>query len=83
MAVPEELFRTTTVSGAEVVIYNIFGGGERPIHGAYLSNREDKVWIPCSWRRDGRVNDGVRASLDLVLPSILESNVSTTKVPTE
>lgn len=40
----------TTASGLPVLIYNINGGGNYPIHGAFF---KDGTWIPLSWTASG------------------------------
>lgn len=56
---------TVTVLGKEVLIYNIYGGGDYPVHGAYFSGGEAWEWIPAAWTLDGKKHKGVRSDLDL------------------
>lgn len=57
---------TITITGTQVLIYNIYGGGEYPVHGAYLAeDKEEQEWIPAAWTLDGKKHKGVASDLDL------------------
>lgn len=51
-----------TASGLPVLIYNINGGGEYPVHGAIF---KDGYWHPQSWTDDGHFLVKVDDDLDL------------------
>ena len=67
MVFPEGILRTTTYSGTSVIIYTMTAGGDRPIHGAYLGDSKQNVWIPCAWTSSGKLQEGRRSSLDIIL----------------
>ena len=47
------------------MIYNMSGGGEHPIHGAYWAG-EKEGWIPITWQENGRYRpNGVPHPLDI------------------
>lgn len=58
---------TVTVSGAEVLIYNVWGGGDYPVHGAYFSGGEEWEWVISAWTRDGKKVKDLQSPLDLVI----------------
>ena len=63
-------FTTCTVSGRPVIIYNIYGGGPQPVHGAYLAEEQDNSigwWIPLVWSLQGKRFDGGPTDLDLAV----------------
>lgn len=57
---------TLTVSGRKVLIYNIYGGGAYPVHGAYYSDGEDWEWVISAWTLSGKKFADVSSDLDLV-----------------
>ena len=58
---------TLTLTGKEVLVYNIYGGGEYPVHGAYLAGGENNEWIPAAWTLEGKKIKGSQSDLDLVI----------------
>lgn len=55
-----------TVSGDLAVIYTTKGGGDHPIHGAYLGPND--VWVPVTWTIGGyRYKISIPHPLDITL----------------
>lgn len=54
-----------TREGMPAVIYSVLGGGEYPVHGAYM--QEDGTWAVCDWTAEGNINaSSMEGLLDLM-----------------
>lgn len=58
---------TITIAGQEVIVYNIYGGGDYPVHGAYFVGKEEWQWVIGAWTIDGKKIKGVPSDLDLAI----------------
>jgi hypothetical protein len=54
----------TSLKGLTVVVYANNAGGTHPMHGAYLADEKNNIWLQVAWTKEGRVSVKRKSDLD-------------------